>query len=220
MSSSSLDFFEGEQEKEEYFFLCVLDFEATCWNNNEVSKQDMEVIEFPSVLYKVEKHSCKHEFISEFSKYVRPTIHPLLSPFCTELTGITQEQVDSADPIEIVYQQHIDWLTAHVPADAEILFATCGDWDFKIQFPQELKRKGLSKHAHYKQFINVKTEIENMYGGKVGGMVAILNKLKLPLIGRHHSGIDDTRNIATIVLTLLDRFHSYEHFTIKRIPKC
>jgi inhibitor of KinA sporulation pathway (predicted exonuclease) len=32
--------------------------------------------------------------IGEFQTYVKPTIHPKLTPFCTELTGITQEQVD------------------------------------------------------------------------------------------------------------------------------
>lgn len=31
----------------------------------------------------------------------------------------------------------------------------------------------------------------------------MLENLKLPLVGRHHSGIDDARNIAQIVTTLM-----------------
>jgi inhibitor of KinA sporulation pathway (predicted exonuclease) len=34
-------------------------------------------------------------------------------------------------------------------------------------------------------------------------MVGILNKLKLPLDGRHHSGLDDAKNIAKILIKLM-----------------
>lgn len=35
------------------YFICVLDFEATCFENNEVARNKMEIIEFPSILYKI-----------------------------------------------------------------------------------------------------------------------------------------------------------------------
>lgn len=91
------------------YYLCVLDFEATCWENSENVEQ-MEIIEFPSVLYKINETDKTVDLISEFAKYVRPTINHILTAFCTELTGITQEVVDKADTIDVVYQQHIEWL--------------------------------------------------------------------------------------------------------------
>ena len=38
---------------------------------------------------------------------------------------------------------------------------------------------------------------------KPAGMAGMLRALDLELVGRHHSGIDDARNIARIVITLL-----------------
>ena len=38
----------------------------------------------------------------------------------------------------------------------------------------------------------------------IGGMEQMLEALDLELVGRHHSGIDDARNIAKIVLKLIE----------------
>jgi 3'-5' exoribonuclease 1 len=34
--------------------------------------------------------------VDEFRSYVKPTVNPKLSKFCTKLTGITQETVDAS----------------------------------------------------------------------------------------------------------------------------
>ena len=49
----------------------------------------VEIIEVSCCL--VDAHSLATR--GEFQCYVRPTEHPRLDPFCTELTGITQAQV-------------------------------------------------------------------------------------------------------------------------------
>lgn len=81
-------------------YLLVLDFEATC---GDTVKQ-MEIIEFPTLLYDLrEGRSCLSPAIAltyvaittgkvqaTFHEYVKPEIHSRLTPFCTELTGITQ----------------------------------------------------------------------------------------------------------------------------------
>lgn len=41
------------------YYICVLDFEATCWNNKQHPRSEMEIIEFPSVLYYVTKTELK-----------------------------------------------------------------------------------------------------------------------------------------------------------------
>lgn len=43
-------------------------------------------------------------------------------------------------------------------------------------------------------------------------MEGMLNFLKLKLEGRHHSGIDDARNISKIILKLIDDGHNYDQF--------
>lgn len=68
-------------------YLLVLDFEATCDNTNRiVPREEMEVIEFPTIVYDIEQDNVE----AIFHEYVRPTLHPTLTPFCTDLTGIQQ----------------------------------------------------------------------------------------------------------------------------------
>lgn len=183
-------------------FICVLDFEATCWINEK--KPTQEIIEFPSVLYEL-RADKKVQWIGEFSKYVRPVLEPVLSDFCIELTGITQKQVDEAEPIEIVYEQHYQWLKSNVPEDkfSQIFIVTAGAWDLKTMLPLEIKNKNLTYHQVYKRFINIKTEFESFYKVKANGMSGMLDKLGLDLDGRLHSGFDDTKNIAKILLKMI-----------------
>lgn len=196
-------------------YLCVLDFEATCWNKNpKLDRQ--EIIEFPSVLYELNSNN-EIIFISEFSKYVKPVLEPVLSDFCTELTGITQEQVDDANIIEKVYNEHFEWLKSNTSSNsnADIHIVTCGAWDLKIMLPKEIKNKKLHYHQVYKKYINIKDEFEYFYKKKAGGMVSMLNYLDIKLEGRHHSGIDDTRNIAKILLRIISDGHT--NFKINKV---
>jgi inhibitor of KinA sporulation pathway (predicted exonuclease) len=191
------------------YYLCVLDFEATCWENSE-NKEQMEIIEFPSILYKITNN--KHEYIGEFAQYVKPTINPKLTKFCTDLTGIQQETVDKANTIDNVYKEHIKWLNETIPSGSNLIFATCGNWDLKTQLPREIRNKKLKKNNYYSTYINVKAEFEYFYKRKANGMEGMLNFLKLKLEGRHHSGIDDARNISKIILKLIDDGHNYNQF--------
>jgi inhibitor of KinA sporulation pathway (predicted exonuclease) len=56
-----------------------------------------------------------------------------------------------------------------------------------------------------------------VYKVKAGGMVNMLNYLNIPLEGRHHSGIDDTRNIAKILLKIISDGHVNFDITQKTI---
>ena len=87
----------------EYFV--ALDFEATCIEENGPNYPH-EIIEFPAVLVEVETGKT----IAKFHSYVRPRINPLLSEFCTKLTGISQSQVDNAPYFPAVFKMFQEWL--------------------------------------------------------------------------------------------------------------
>ncbi len=53
-------------------YICVLDFEATCWDDDKIDKSEVEIIEFPSILYKLDSNNKKLEKIGEFHEYVKP----------------------------------------------------------------------------------------------------------------------------------------------------
>lgn len=65
-----------------------------------------EVIEFPIVLVDVQSGAI----LESWQRYVRPTLHPTLSDFCTRLTGIDQATVDAADTFDIVLRDAVAWM--------------------------------------------------------------------------------------------------------------
>lgn len=90
-------------------------------------------------------------------------------------------------------------------------FLTCGDWDLKSMLPRQLQEfqgePGLDGSgnlvAPFNKWINVKRPFMKQFQLRHNpGMAGMLKKLKLELEGRHHSGIDDCKNILRIVRKL------------------
>lgn len=85
-----------------------------------------EIIEFPAVLVSTENRNIE----AYFQAYCKPVLNPKLSKFCINLTGITQEQVDSAKPFPQVLQMFEDWLKEHeLGTKYNFAFVTDGPWD-------------------------------------------------------------------------------------------
>lgn len=193
-------------------YLCILDFEATCDDADPTLVH--EVIEFPSVLLRRDPRSLTREWctVSEFRRFCRPRDRPILTQYCKRLTGITQQQVDTGMPFPAALAEHTKWLTRHLGQHPDLAsathtfaFATCGRWDLETMLGIERTRYGTAMHvpAAYTRFINVKAVFQRFMGEpKQLGMAEMLLRLQQPLIGRHHCGIDDCRNIATIVKRL------------------
>ncbi|CAM9984590.1 unnamed protein product [Ectocarpus fasciculatus] len=176
----------------------------------------MEVIEFPTVL--VDAHSLK--VLDDFRVYVRPVRHPILTPFCTSLTGIEQSTVDGGVLFAEALQLHTEFLRRNscLPGqERSCLFVTCGNWDLKTMMPAQCKLIDAPVPPHFNSWANIKEVFKDvMYraarqsqrrprGAKAGGMPAMLSALGLVLEGRHHSGLDDCRNIARIAIELCRR---------------
>ena len=193
-----------------YEYYVVLDFEATCCDKNTIPKGSVEIIEFPSVCIDA-RDRLNPKVVSEIQLYVKPVLYPKLTKFCTELTGINQETVDHADNFPVVYKKYIDWLQNDCKFDIysktpNFSFVTCGDWDLKTALPQELSyphHQHLTSIHCFRQFVNIKKIFTKFYQRKARGMAHMLNLLDMELIGKHHSGIDDCRNTANILIKML-----------------
>ncbi|KAJ3046175.1 tRNA 2'-phosphotransferase 1 [Rhizophlyctis rosea] len=198
-------------------YLLVLDFEATCDENNPTFPN--EIIEFPIVVLSTRTLSTT----TEFRTHIRPTINPTLTQFCTSLTGITQDVVDAADPFDIAFPRVVAFLKnlQGKEPDAKFAFVTCGDWDLKTMLPLQLNHSNIlasSVSPLFSKWINIKIPCFDYLAGLDGvisnkkkkkgtrlGMAGMLEKLGLPLVGRHHCGIDDARNIAAIAKALVEK---------------
>jgi len=186
-------------------YLCVLDFEKTCQDRElDANFGPQEIIEFPSVL--VARGVAAP--VAQFESYVRPKTHPTLTPFCTELTGITQQQVDGADHLPEVLAKHHAWLRELVPQEENCIFVTCGDMDLKRSLPED-PNVPQDVPLCYQKWINIKKDFGTFYtqwykkGKQPRNMVEMLEKLEISLDGHHHSGIDDCQNIAKVVQKML-----------------
>ncbi|KAL3306864.1 ERI1 exoribonuclease 3 [Cichlidogyrus casuarinus] len=166
--------------------MLVLDFEATCKEN---CNDEHEIIEFPVLAV-----DCQSlDIIAEFHRYVRPIHYPVLTDFCTDLTGITQQMVESQDTFPAVLQQFHTWLKelglVEAPNCPSWIFLTCGDWDLRTMLPLQCQMYGLEIPQYFSQWYNVKRLFRTVYGYSRGGMMTMLNRAGIQHIGRHHSGI-------------------------------
>lgn len=194
----------SESRPIDYFL--VLDFEATCENKKKVKPQ--EIIEFP--VLKVNGKTMEVESI--FHSYVRPTAIPILTTFCTDLTGITQEMVDGQPTLEEVLKEFDRWMLSNGLLEPSVnsCFVTCGDWDLKTMLPSQCKYFKLSIPNYFRRWVNIKHVYSEVTKQKATGMPGMLKGLSLELSGRHHSGIDDSKNIAKILAKLNERHHDIQ----------
>jgi inhibitor of KinA sporulation pathway (predicted exonuclease) len=175
----------------------ILDFEATCEQDDKPWKFP-EIIEFPMVVIQ------NGAIIREFHEYVKPVINPILTQFCTALTGITQEKVENCDTFPVVLSRAISFIAQlqhDFPRD-ELKFITCGHWDLRTMMPKQCKYNKIAMPVVFKNYENIKDLFTNKYNTKPFGMKMMLEYLGIPLDGRHHSGIDDSRNIAKIMAAI------------------
>lgn len=109
-------------------YLVVYDLEATCNKIRDLAP--VEIIELSCVIIDTKTQQLK----AQYQGYVRPTEHPVLDPFCIELTGIQQHQVDAAKILAAVLEEHHGWLQQQGLLDNNVTFApvTWTDWDLKV----------------------------------------------------------------------------------------
>nr|7K05_A Chain A, ERI1 exoribonuclease 3 [Homo sapiens]7K05_B Chain B, ERI1 exoribonuclease 3 [Homo sapiens]7K06_A Chain A, ERI1 exoribonuclease 3 [Homo sapiens]7K06_B Chain B, ERI1 exoribonuclease 3 [Homo sapiens]7K07_A Chain A, ERI1 exoribonuclease 3 [Homo sapiens]7K07_B Chain B, ERI1 exoribonuclease 3 [Homo sapiens]7LPY_A Chain A, ERI1 exoribonuclease 3 [Homo sapiens]7LPY_B Chain B, ERI1 exoribonuclease 3 [Homo sapiens]7LPZ_A Chain A, ERI1 exoribonuclease 3 [Homo sapiens]7LPZ_B Chain B, ERI1 len=193
-----------------YHYFLVLDFEATC-DKPQIHPQ--EIIEFP--ILKLNGRTMEIE--STFHMYVQPVVHPQLTPFCTELTGIIQAMVDGQPSLQQVLERVDEWMAKEGLLDPNVksIFVTCGDWDLKVMLPGQCQYLGLPVADYFKQWINLKKAYSFAMGcWPKNGLLDMNKGLSLQHIGRPHSGIDDCKNIANIMKTL-----AYRGFIFKQTSK-
>ncbi|KAM9769787.1 ERI1 exoribonuclease 2 [Menidia menidia] len=199
-----------------FSYLIVIDFESTCWREKNNSSQ--EIIEFPAVLL----NTSTGEIESEFHTYVQPQEHPVLSEFCTELTGIVQEQVEAGIPLQICLSRFNRWLqnlqlrmgvafpnrqqaSSSTPAVSQKLctFLTWSDWDLGVCLQYECKRKQLHKPGVLNSWIDLRSTYRLFYDRKPKGLSGALQDLGIQFSGREHSGLDDARNTAQLAARMM-----------------
>ena len=83
----------------------VFDLEATCEDRNIVAEYPNEIIEIGAVM--IDERGTE---IDRFEMFAKPTLNPILTQFCKDLTTIKQSDVDNAEDLAEVLIKFYEWL--------------------------------------------------------------------------------------------------------------
>jgi inhibitor of KinA sporulation pathway (predicted exonuclease) len=174
--------------------ILVIDVEATCWEHDPPAGESSDIIEIG--ICPVEVATGRR--LEQQSIFVRPQ-RSRVSPFCTALTTLTQEQVDGG----ISFVEACATLARQYGARDRV-WASWGDYD-RRQFERQCQELGVAypfgpTHLNVKTLFALAAELPHE-----SGMAAALERLGIPLEGTHHRAGDDAWNIAAILATLLLR---------------
>ena len=174
---------------DQFAYYLVVDLEATCCDQKQIPRHQMEIIEIGAVMV----DAVDLAVIDEFQTFINPVCHPILTPFCTTLTTITQAEVDRASGFTDAIAAFQSWFTAY----DKRLFCSWGDFD-RNQFKQDCKFHAVP--LPFQNHFNLKKAFLQTQGLKQRcGMDQALQLAGIPLVGTHHRGIDDARNIAKLL---------------------
>jgi 3'-5' exoribonuclease 1 len=168
----------------------IFDLEASCWLGRPPHGIN-EIIEIGAV-----KINDYGEVVSTFTKFVKPTVNPTLSDFCTRLTSITQADVDKSKAFPGVVSDFQDWIGV---GEESYWLISWGKYD-KLQLSQDcllhkLETDWLENHYNikpaYKHLKNLKDEPGLKKAVKLEGF---------EFTGIHHRAISDAENTAKIFI--------------------
>jgi inhibitor of KinA sporulation pathway (predicted exonuclease) len=172
----------------------IIDVESTCWENRPPPGEVSEIIEIG--LARVDLGTL--ERIDKRAILVRPQ-QSKVSPFCTELTSLTQEEVDSG----VMLTEALNVLRTEYDSENRI-FVSWGDYD-RNQFHRNCQDFGL-RYPFGPTHLNIKTLFSIANGIKQElGLDEAMKRLGLKLEGRHHRGVDDAWNIAQVFCSVMRR---------------
>lgn len=184
--------------------LLIVDLEGTCWETNPPPNQFHEIIEIGWALVDLESVPPRH--VRSGTVLVKP-VRSEVSPFCTKLTTITAELLDSEG---VSLKEAFETLVSDV-GSKEYSWSSWGAYD-RNMIKRQCKVFGLESPfspIHY----NIKDLFKELYpnlNGGYGMTNAFAAVCDGPIEGTHHRGGDDAKNIGTILGKLIVKKRALE----------
>lgn len=167
----------------------VIDIESSCWNRNDPDEGVNEIIEVGSTVIDMKEK----RILPWKSFYIKP-IKSKISPFCTKLTGITQEIVDREGVGFDFACRSLD------EATHGITWASWGDYD-RETFKDQCGRENIP-YPFGKTHINIKNVFALTNGLKKEVSIPdALEILDLKFTGSYHRGGPDSFNAAKVLVS-------------------
>lgn len=169
----------------------VIDLEATT-DEGGWPVSEMEIIEIGASLVTLDGREVDH-----FQRFVRPLRRPCLTPFCKQLTHISQANINSAAPFPEVWPAFERWL-GHYQAHLKG-WASWGDYDRQqllLEWQQHQLESLLSQvpHVNLKQRFAKARKLQRPLG-----LNGALQLAGLQFSGQQHRALEDARNTARLL---------------------
>jgi 3'-5' exoribonuclease 1 len=185
-----------------YRYLYCVDLEATCDEVEEsesprplsVVPDQMETIEIGLVVIDLETL----EIVDEFQRFVRPQINRTLTDFCSKLTSIQQADVDGARTYREV-DEELRTFAARYPNAA---WASWGDYDAR-QLERDAGLAMCPSLLEGLPHFNARKWHAGLYDDRPKSLKHTIESFGMVWLGTYHRGIDDARNVASIVKEML-----------------
>jgi len=172
----------------------VIDVESTCWESLESKpeNEESEIIEIGITGVDISKPVITFNE----SIIVKPK-KSKISNFCTKLTTLYQKDVDRGvnyfDACEVLEKEY---------KSRKKMMVSWGDYDRNM-----FKQSDDHRYPFGNRHLNLKATFSLFYGlNKEIGMAQALKYIGIKLEGTHHRGGDDSKNIAKILIHMLEKF--------------
>ena len=160
---------------------------------------EQETIEIGAV--KVNRYG---EVLGQFSRFVRPVIHPNLSFFCRKLTSIEQVHVHRAGQFPEVIEDFQEWIG--VFDEEEYLLCSWGNFD-KYQLMRDAEVHDLEHEWVEKHHINLKQQYHEIKKWRnYKGLKRVVEHEGFEFTGIYHRAISDAQNLAKIFINNIDEW--------------
>lgn len=193
-----------------YRYLVCVDLEATCDELPDgltevekasypllVKRNEMETIEVGAVV--LDLHN-DFEQVAQFCRFIQPQLKPVLTPFCTRLTTITQADVDDAAGYDEVRLELAAFLAPF--EQAGYMWGSWGEYDAK-QLADDAARLGVPAMLAGVLHTNLKKWHWKIHHCRAMGLQAAVGSSGLEWRGQCHRGIDDAINLGNLAAKIL-----------------
>jgi 3'-5' exoribonuclease 1 len=172
----------------------VFDLEATCWEGKPPA-MIQETLEVGA--YKIDSYG---EVKGSFSRLIKPVLHPQLSFFCQQLTGIDQADVNRAGLFPAVIEDFQEWIDIY---DEDYLLCSWGGFDKRI-LQQDCKL-----HRMEEEWLEPHINLKQQYAGlkrlrSPWGLRKAVEREGFEFEDEHHRAMDDAHNLAKLFAKYLD----------------
>ena len=200
--------FNNLEDTELFEAIIFFDLEYTCWGNNNVNNNWLDVKRPPEVIQMGFAYYDKHigEISSVFSSYVNPKKNPILSSYCKTLLNIEQRLIDNSPPLKKAVFRLSNWLNKF---SNNYCLKSWGQEDYSL-FGEDCDRQDIPNplvNKPYLDLMRLSYDAIGLNNEKYMDREEVKKYLKIYNSDHVHDALEDAIELKDILQGLKDKYH-------------